>query len=116
MLRDDPVLWSGCYSGAMREHRFLDGLAQAGLTVLKRDAQPWHTIAGVEFRSITAASHKPSQPRACEPSTATRPATKAGSKTWALLTFMLSNSRRNPARDSPPAADVRRTGKAVPAA
>jgi SAM-dependent methyltransferase len=70
VLRDDPVLWSGCYSGAMREDRFLDGLTQAGLTgltVLKRDAQPWNTVAGVEFRSITVASHKPSQPGACEP-------------------------------------------------
>lgn len=67
VLRDDPGLWSGCYSGAMREDRFLDGLTHAGLTgltVLKRDVQPWHTVADVEFRSITVASHKPPQPKA----------------------------------------------------
>jgi arsenite methyltransferase len=76
-LRDDPNLWSGCYSGAMREDLFLDGLARAGLTgltILERDERPWHTVAGVEFRSITVASHKPSkhgasEPGMCEPGT-----------------------------------------------
>lgn len=60
-LRADPELWSGCYSGAMREDRFIQAFADAGLygvTVLKRDAEPWQVIGGVEFRSVTIAAYK----------------------------------------------------------
>lgn len=61
MLRADPHLWSGCYSGAMREDEFLDAFAAAGLygvTVVKRDVEPWHVLEGIEFRSITIEAYK----------------------------------------------------------
>ena len=55
-LQADPVLWSGCISGAFREDRFLDAFAEAGLygmRVLERDAEPWQVVAGIEFRAVT---------------------------------------------------------------
>jgi len=64
-LSSDPHLWSGCYSGAMREDRFVHAFAAAGLTattVTKRDAGPWKTISGVGFRSITVTAWKPLPP------------------------------------------------------
>jgi arsenite methyltransferase len=64
-LASDPHLWSGCYSGAMREDRFVDAFAAAGLTattVIKRDAGPWKTIGAVGFRSVTVTAWKPPLP------------------------------------------------------
>jgi ubiquinone/menaquinone biosynthesis C-methylase UbiE len=64
-LASDPNLWSGCYSGAMREDRFVSAFAAAGLTattVIKRDAGPWKTIKGVGFRSVTVTAWKPPLP------------------------------------------------------
>jgi arsenite methyltransferase len=64
-LASDPHLWSGCYSGAMREDRFISAFAAAGLagtTVIKRDTGPWKTIGGVGFRSITVTAWKPPPP------------------------------------------------------
>jgi arsenite methyltransferase len=64
-MQADPQLWSGCYSGAMREDRFLHGFAQAGLTgmtILRREDGPWDVIEGVEFRSITVAAYKAATP------------------------------------------------------
>lgn len=61
-LRQDPDLWSGCYSGAMSEERFLQGFTDAGLTdlrTLKREDRPWERIGEVDFRSITVAAYKP---------------------------------------------------------
>ena len=61
-MRADPQLWSGCYSGALQEERFLDGFNQAGLTgltIFKRETRPWETVGEVEFRSITVAAYKP---------------------------------------------------------
>lgn len=60
-LRADPELWSGCISGAFREDRFLEAFEQAGfygITVLERSAEPWRTVAGIEFRSVTVAAYK----------------------------------------------------------
>jgi ubiquinone/menaquinone biosynthesis C-methylase UbiE len=60
-MRTDPELWSGCYSGAMREDVFVQAFSDAGLygiTVLKRDDEPWQVVDGVEFRSITVAAYK----------------------------------------------------------
>ncbi|MEV0238000.1 methyltransferase domain-containing protein [Nonomuraea sp. NPDC050786] len=64
-MQADPDLWSGCYSGALQEERFLDGFIQAGLTgltILKREARPWETVGDVEFRSVTIAAYKPLSP------------------------------------------------------
>lgn len=60
-LQADPTLWTGCISGAMRHDRFLEAFADAGfygIEVLARDAQPWRTVEGVEFRSVTVAAYK----------------------------------------------------------
>ncbi|MEV6907074.1 methyltransferase domain-containing protein [Amycolatopsis sp. NPDC051071] len=60
-MRDDTQLWSGCYSGALREDRFLQAFRDVGmhgLTVQKRDTT-WETIGGVAFRSMTVAAYLP---------------------------------------------------------
>ncbi|MGE4054362.1 MAG: methyltransferase domain-containing protein [Vicinamibacterales bacterium] len=60
-LRNDPELWTGCLSGALREDRLLDGFAAAGfygITIAARVEQPWRTVEGIEFRSITVVAYK----------------------------------------------------------
>ncbi|MFZ5445854.1 MAG: methyltransferase domain-containing protein [Myxococcota bacterium] len=60
-LQADPELWSGCVSGAMREDLFLKAFADAGLygmQVVARDARPWRTVEGLEFRSVTVVAYK----------------------------------------------------------
>jgi arsenite methyltransferase len=60
-LRNDPELWSGCVSGAMEQGAFLAAFEQAGfhgIEILKRDVQPWRTVEGIEFRSITVRAMK----------------------------------------------------------
>ena len=60
-LQRDPELWAGCVSGAMREDRFVEAFEQAGLygmTLLERPAEPWRTVEGIEFRSVTIAAYK----------------------------------------------------------
>ncbi len=60
-LRRDPELWSGCISGAFREDLFLEAFEQAGfygVTVLERQEEPWRTVEGIEFRSVTVAAYK----------------------------------------------------------
>jgi arsenite methyltransferase len=61
-MRADPDLWSGCYSGALREDRFLAGFTEAGMvgvTILKREPKEWETVQDVEFRSVTVVAYKP---------------------------------------------------------
>jgi arsenite methyltransferase len=60
-LQNDPTLWSGCISGALREDEFLRAFEDAGfygITVLARETEPWRTVEGIEFRSITVAAYK----------------------------------------------------------
>lgn len=60
-LQADPELWTGCISGAMREDLFLQAFIDAGMygaQILKRDEQPWRTVEGVEFRSVTVVAYK----------------------------------------------------------
>jgi arsenite methyltransferase len=60
-LQDDPVLWSDCISGAMREDAFLAAFEEAGLygvTLVERPAKPWRTVEGIEFRSVTVIAYK----------------------------------------------------------
>jgi ubiquinone/menaquinone biosynthesis C-methylase UbiE len=55
-MQHDPELWSGCISGALREDAFARAFEEAGfhgIRILKRDAQPWRTVQGIEFRSVT---------------------------------------------------------------
>jgi ubiquinone/menaquinone biosynthesis C-methylase UbiE len=63
-LKNDPELWSGCISGALQEHEFLRAFAEVGfhgIELLKRDEQPWRTVDGIEFRSVTVAAYKGKQ-------------------------------------------------------
>jgi arsenite methyltransferase len=60
-LQRDPELWSGCISGAMTERGFLAAFEEAGfygLRILERQAEPWRTVAGLEFRSLTVEAFK----------------------------------------------------------
>ncbi len=63
-LQHNPELWSGCISGALTEEDFLRAFADAGfygIQILKRDAQPWRTVEGIEFRSVTVQAFKGKQ-------------------------------------------------------
>lgn len=63
-LQRDPQLWSGCVSGAFREDLFLREFEEAGfhgITILKREDEPWRTVEGFEFRSLTLAAYKGKQ-------------------------------------------------------
>ena len=63
-LKDNPELWSGCISGAWREDEFLGEFERAGfhgMTAAKRQEQPWRTVEGVEFRSLTVVAYKGKQ-------------------------------------------------------
>jgi arsenite methyltransferase len=60
-LQNDPDLWSGCISGAMREDEFLKAFEEAGfygISILERQEKPWRTVDGIEFRSVTVAAYK----------------------------------------------------------
>ncbi|MGH7564168.1 MAG: methyltransferase domain-containing protein [Gemmatimonadota bacterium] len=60
-LQRDPELWSGCISGALREDRFLEAFEEAsfyGITLAERGENPWRTIEGIEFRSVTVIAYK----------------------------------------------------------
>ena len=60
-LQGDPNLWSGCVSGAMREDKFIRAFADVGfesVRILARDVEPWRTVKGIEFRSLTLEAMK----------------------------------------------------------
>lgn len=60
-LQRDPELWSGCISGAMREDRFMQAFADAGLygvEIAAYQSEPWAIVEGIEFRSMTVIAHK----------------------------------------------------------
>jgi len=63
-LQNDPELWSGCISGAYTEEGFLKAFEDAGfygIRVRKRDEEPWRTVEGIEFRSVTVEAFKGKQ-------------------------------------------------------
>jgi len=63
-LQNDPELWSGCISGALTEGGFLAAFENAGfygIRILKRATQPWRTVQGIEFRSVTIEAFKGKQ-------------------------------------------------------
>lgn len=63
-LQRDPQLWSGCISGAFREDLFLREFEEAGfhgITILSRGEEPWRTLEGIEFRSMTLVAYKGKQ-------------------------------------------------------
>lgn len=62
-LQQDSTLWSGCISGAFREDRFLDAFKEAGfgeIEIATLESDPWQTVEGIEFRSMTVLARKPS--------------------------------------------------------
>ncbi|MDX2080601.1 MAG: methyltransferase domain-containing protein [Terrimicrobiaceae bacterium] len=63
-LQADPELWSGCISGAFLEDGFLQAFEEAGffgIEILKFDKEPWRTVEGIEFRSMTVQAFKGKQ-------------------------------------------------------
>ena len=63
-LQHDPKLWSGCISGALREDLFLKAFEDAGfhgIEIVKRQTEPWRTVEGIEFRSVTVLAFKGKQ-------------------------------------------------------
>ncbi len=63
-MQDDPILWSGCISGALREDAFMEAFEAVGfygIRMVKRDEQPWQTVKGIEFRSVTVEAFKGKQ-------------------------------------------------------
>ena len=63
-MQQDPELWSGCISGAFIEEGLLAAFERAGfygIQILKRDLDPWRTVQGIEFRSVTIEAFKGKQ-------------------------------------------------------
>ncbi|MGE5303656.1 MAG: methyltransferase domain-containing protein [Alphaproteobacteria bacterium] len=57
----DPKLWSGCISGAFLEEEFFKAFEEArfyGIHIEDFQSQPYQTIEGIEFRSITVTAYK----------------------------------------------------------
>lgn len=60
-LQEDEHLWSGCLSGAMTEVGFLKAFEDAGfygIEFVKFESEPWQTVEGIEFRSVTVQAWK----------------------------------------------------------
>ncbi|MBI4465064.1 MAG: methyltransferase domain-containing protein, partial [Acidobacteria bacterium] len=63
-LQRDSKLWAGCISGAFREDRFLEAFEDAGFHAIQMEKygrEPWQTIRGIEFRSVTVTAQKGKQ-------------------------------------------------------
>jgi SAM-dependent methyltransferase len=61
-LKADAHLWSGCISGALQEHEFLQAFIDAGFVAVaydKWESQAWQVVEGIEFRSVTITAIKP---------------------------------------------------------
>ncbi len=61
-LKKDQHLWSGCISGALQEHEFLEAFIKAGFIAVAYDKwenQPWQVVEEIEFRSVTITAVKP---------------------------------------------------------
>ena len=63
-MQDDPYLWSGCISGAWEESDFLAAFERAGfhgVEITAYQEEPWQTVNGIEFRSMTVVAYKGKQ-------------------------------------------------------
>jgi ubiquinone/menaquinone biosynthesis C-methylase UbiE len=68
-LQADPELWSGCVSGSLTEESFLDAFEAVGFygtRVVDRQAEPWQTVNGIDFRSLTVEAFKGKEGRCWE--------------------------------------------------
>jgi SAM-dependent methyltransferase len=80
-MQNDPELWSGCISGALTQDAFIAAFADAGFSsvrVLKRDQQPWRTVNGIDFRSMTIEASKGERGIRAETTTAAGPCCESG--------------------------------------
>ena len=60
-MQNDPELWSGCISGALTEEGFFGAFERSGfhgVRILDRAIEPWRTVEGIEFRSVTIEAFK----------------------------------------------------------
>ncbi len=60
-LKNDPELWSGCVSGAFQEEEFLRAFEEAGfygIGIEEINSEPYRTVEGIEFRSMTVTAYK----------------------------------------------------------
>jgi len=63
-MKKDQKLWSGCISGALQEHEFLEAFVNAGFVAVTYDKwenKPWQVVEGIEFRSVTITAIKPKE-------------------------------------------------------
>ncbi len=63
-MQNDPNLWSGCISGAYREDAFMKAFEEAGffaVRILSFEQEPWQTVRGIQFRSVTVEAYKGKQ-------------------------------------------------------
>lgn len=60
-LKADPELWSGCVTGAFLEEEFLRAFEEAkffGIRIEEMRSEPYRTVQGIEFRSVTVTAYK----------------------------------------------------------
>ena len=60
-LAKDPDLWSACVAGAFLEEEFLRAFEEAkfyGIHIEELRSEPYQTVEGIEFRSITVTAYK----------------------------------------------------------
>lgn len=60
-LAQDPDLWSACVSGAFEEEALLHAFEEAkfyGIHIEEMRSEPYRTIEGIEFRSVTITAYK----------------------------------------------------------
>lgn len=60
-LMKDDYLWSGCISGALSEVDFMKAFENVGFygsEWVKFEQEPWQTVEGIEFRSVTIQAWK----------------------------------------------------------
>jgi ubiquinone/menaquinone biosynthesis C-methylase UbiE len=60
-LKSDPELWSGCVSGAFLEEELLRAFEEAkfhGIQIEEMRSEPYRTVEGIEFRSLTVTAYK----------------------------------------------------------
>ena len=63
-LQKDDHLWSGCISGALTEEEFVHSFEYAGfhgIEFVKFESEPWQTVEGIQFRSVTIRAWKGKQ-------------------------------------------------------
>ena len=61
-LKQNQQLWSGCISGALQEHEFLEAFIKAGFIPVSYDKwenQPWQVVEGLKFRSVNYGGKAP---------------------------------------------------------